>query len=104
MFRRRAVRPWKTKVALDLACFNHTTSSSVILDSCLEQITPTECFSMEEEIYLQSSNNRGISRKKMEWLESVILLLQQRNIPPRTSQLILQVLQSGGQKMLQWHE
>ena len=96
IFRRRAVRPWKTKVALDLACFNHTTSSSVILDSCLEQITPNECFSREEEMYLQSSDNRGISRKKMEWLESVILLLQQRHIPPRTSQLILQVLQSGG--------
>ena len=32
----------------------------------------------------------------MEWLESVILLLQQRHIPPRTSQLILQVLQSWG--------
>ena len=57
---------------------------------------PNECFSREEEMYLQSSDNRGISRKKMEWLESVILLLQQRHIPPRTSQLILQVLQSGG--------
>ena len=55
MFRRRA-RPWKTKFALDLACFNHTTSSSVILDSCLEQFTPNECF-RGKKMYLQSSDN-----------------------------------------------
>jgi hypothetical protein len=57
---------------------------------------PMECFSKEEEVYLHSSGSRGISQKKMEWLESIIALLQQRHIPPRTSQLILQVLQSGG--------
>ena len=32
-----------------------------------------------------------VYRAKMEWLESVILLLQQRHIPPRTSQLILHI-------------
>ena len=75
ILRRRAVKPWKTKVALELACFNHTTSSTVILQSSLQHVKPHECYSKEEEMYLHSTGSKGVSQKKMEWLQNIIVLL-----------------------------